>query len=384
MQRHNSVFADLTKLIDWAHFDQLVEHHRADRRVRTLPACAQLLALIFGQLSGASSLREIEAGLKSHRGRLYHAGARCVARSTLADANSTRSWEVFADLFAHMARKSSRATRRKMRDAVRIIDASRIRLSGLSAHWARFREGHTAAKLHLVFDPDADAPVNATVTPERVNDIIEARKLKLEPGATYVFDLAYYDYAFWARLHHLGCRFVTRLKGFTQLVNVQDNPVREGGDILADRTGMLPSRLARSRRNPMSAPVREITLRISTGKIIRLATNDLGAPAEEIAALYKQRWQIELFFKWIKQNLKIRTFLGTSDNAVRIQLFAALITYLLIRAAYQAQTAIPQAVTFIRLIRLNLMHRKPLNALNQPPPPIPQTSKQTQFCFHER
>ena len=112
MQRHNSVFADLTKLIDWSHFDQLVECHKADHRVRSLPARAQLLALIFGQLSGASSLREIEAGLKSHRSRLYHAGARCVARSTLADANASRSWEVFADLFAHMARGASRATRR--------------------------------------------------------------------------------------------------------------------------------------------------------------------------------------------------------------------------------------------------------------------------------
>jgi hypothetical protein len=134
--------------------------------------------------------------------------------------------------------------------------------------------------------------------------------------------------------------------------------------------------MARSRRNPFADPAREITVRIATGKIIRLVTNDLDAPAEEIADLYKQRWQIELFFKWIKQNLKLGHFLGTSENAVRIQLFVALIAYMLLCSAQTAQSAVRQPRAFARLVRLNLMHRRPINALDSPPPPPQQDPRQ--------
>ena len=361
-----------------------MDEHRADYRVRTLPSRSQLLAQIFIQLSGAVSLRETEAGLESHKARLYHCGARSVARSTLADANARRPWQVFADLFAHMAGEASRATRRKMRDAVRLIDATRIRLSTLSADWAQFSGDHSAVKLHLVFDPNGANPVAAAVSPEKVNDIVEGRRFKIEPGATYVFDLAYYDFAWWAKLHDAGCTFVTRLKSNTKLREVEELPLApEAENILSDRTGLLPKHLKSCGKNPMTARVRELEVRISTGKIIRILSNDLEAPAEEIAALYKQRWEIELFFKWLKQNLKIKRFLGTSENAVRIQLFCALITYLLIRLAYLAQTAVPTPTAFTSLIRLNLMHRKPINALNQPPPLLSQSPNQAQFCFHE-
>ncbi|SFO54091.1 Transposase DDE domain-containing protein [Mesorhizobium sp. NFR06] len=137
--------------------------------------------------------------------------------------------------------------------------------------------------------------------------------------------------------------------------------------ILADRIGLLPQRMARSRRNPFGDPVREITVRIATGKLIRLLTNDLDAPAEEIADLYKERWQIELFFKWIKQNLRIRHFLGTSENAVRIQVFVALIAYLLLRAAQATQKTVRQPLAFARLVRLNIMHRRSIDALKKLP-----------------
>ena len=136
--------------------------------------------------------------------------------------------------------------------------------------------------------------------------------------------------------------------------------------MLSNTIGYLPKRLTHSRKNPMAKPVREITVRISTGKIIRLVTNDLLAPARDIANLYKQRWQIELFFKWIKQNLKIKHFLGTSQNAVRIQLFVALIAYLLLRRAHENQRTVKQHVTFMRLIRLNIMHNRSINTLNKP------------------
>ena len=151
--------------------------------------------------------------------------------------------------------------------------------------------------------------------------------------------------------------------------------------MLSDRIGLLSQRMARSRRNPMSDPVREITVRISTGKTIKLVTNDLQAPAHQIAELYRQRWQIELFFKWIKQNLKIRHFLGTSENAVRIQLFTALITFLILRAAHAAQSAIKKQASFARLIRLNLMHRRQIDALLQPQTPPPDNNTQLSWEF---
>jgi hypothetical protein len=368
MRHNNSVFHQLLKHVPWAPFDRLVDKHQADRRVRRLTCKSQFLALLFAQLSGAASLREIEAGLRSHTARLYHLGGRCVARTTLADANASRPAGLFADLFAHMA-NASRRTRRRMGDAVRILDATRIELSSLSGGWLKATNGRHAVKLHIAYDAMSDMPLNAEVTGERVNDIIPARARPIEPGATYVFDLAYYDYAWWADLNAHGCRFVSRLKAHTRLDVITELPVPEGTAILSDRIGLLPQRMARSRRNPCADPVREITVRIATGKIIRLVTNDLDAPTEEIADLYKQRWQIELFFKWIKQNLKLGHFLGTSENAVRIQLFVALITYMLLRSAQTAQSTVRQPRAFARLVRLNLMHRRPINALDSPPPP---------------
>jgi len=367
MRHHNSVFHALQKHLPWAVFDQLVEKHKADHRVRRLDTKSQLLALLFGQFAGATSLREIEAGLASHEARLYHLGVKRPARSTLADANASRPSALFAELFAHMAATAGRATRRHLKDAVRVLDATRIELSSLSGGWLEAVNGHRAIKLHVCYDPAAATPLRAELSGQRVNDITPAKAMPIEPGTTYVFDLAYYDYAWWADLHGNGCRFVSRLKSNTPLEVTAEQAAQGQGDILSDRIGLLPRRMAASRRNPFADPIREITVRIATGKIIRLVTNDLDAPAEEIADLYRQRWQIELFFKWVKQNLKVRHFLGTSENAVRIQLFVALIAYLLLRAAQATQTAIRQPLAFARLVRLNIMHRRPINALQSPP-----------------
>ena len=366
MQHQNSVFHALTKHIPWPQFERLVAERKADHRVRRLDSKSHLLSLLFGQFAGASSLREIEAGLTSHQCRLYHLGAKRPARSTLSDANAKRPWALFADLFAYMAGEASRPTRRRIADATRIIDATKVNLSDLSAEWARFSADHCAAKLHIVYDPDSATPLRADITPDNVNDITPAKALKIEPGATYVFDLAYYDYGWWAKLDAMGCRFVTRLKSNTKIAETARLALPKGSNILSDRIGILPQRMARSRRNPMSDPIREITLRISTKKVIRLVTNDLDATAEDIAELYKQRWQIELFFKWIKQNLKIKHFLGTSENAVRIQLFTALIAFLMLRAANACQRAVVQPGTFARLVRFNLMHKRLIDALIKP------------------
>ncbi|MCG8562504.1 MAG: IS4 family transposase [Hyphomicrobiales bacterium] len=379
MRHQNSVFHEITKHIPWAKFERLVDQHGSDFRVRRLTSKSQFLALLFGQLSGAASLREIEAGLASHASQLYHLGATQAPRSTLSDANAKRPWGLFADLFAEMAASASRRTRRQLADVTHILDATQLKLSSLHQDWAVLRNRTWAAKLHVVYDPDADTPLKLQVTPQNVNDITPAKAFTPEPGVTYVFDLAYYDYRWWADLDALGCRIVTRLKCNTRLTVSAELPVPEGTNVLADRIGHLPQRQASSRRNPFSDPVREIVVRLTTGKQIRVLTNDLDAPAEHIAELYKQRWQIELFFKWIKQNLKIRHVLATSENGVRAQLFVALISYILLRMAQATQKTVKQPLAFARLVRLNIMHKRPINTLSKPLEP-PQNDPR-QICM---
>jgi hypothetical protein len=374
---HNSVFRDLLKRIPWAEFERLVTRTGADHRVRRLSTKDQLIALLFGQLSGAASLREIVDGLGSHAARLYHAGGRPVMRSTLADANASRPADVFAELFATMVARAGRGLRRSVGEAVHLIDATSLRLSGAGSEWARFSADACGAKLHVVYDADAERPIYATVTAANVNDITPAKAMPIEAGATYVFDLGYYDYGWWARLDAAGCRIVTRFKTNTPLRVTAELPVPpEAGNVRSDRIGLLPARLRMSRKNPFSDPVREVTVVLETGRVLRILTNDLDAPAAEIAALYKRRWAIELFFRWVKQNLKIRHFLGRSENAVRIQVAVALVAWLLLRMARDDQATIPSPLAFARLVRTNLMHRKRTDALLRPPPKPPTPSAQ--------
>ena len=380
MHHHNSVFHSLTKYISWNEFDRLVDEHKADYRVRGFKTKDQFLAMLFAQLSNCSSLRGIEAGMASFSSRLYHLGTTVPARSTLADANSKRPWQVYGDYFAFMVCQANRKVRRSMGDVTRIIDATSIRLSCLSADWVKKAKGHYGGKVHVVYDPDLDMPLEACVTQKTVNDIVAAKDLKLEPGATYVFDLGYYDYTWWSQMDKLGCRFVSRLKSYTELKDVTELPVPEQApDILSDRIGLLKRRISRGRPNPMTDPVREITVRTAKGQDIRVVTNDLDAPAQEIADLYKQRWQIELLFKWVKQNLKIKHFLGMSKNAVCTQVFVALIAFLLLRLAKGDQTTITSDKQFAALVAINLMNRRPIVNLLKQPDPVPPDK--TQMCL---
>jgi IS4 transposase len=368
MPHHNTVFRDVLKLVPWHRFEALVEEHDADAGVRRLSTKTQLVALLYGQLSGASGLRETVTGLSSHAGRLYHLGAASVRRSTLSDANARRPFAVFSDLLAVMMKQAHRGLRRKLAEVVYLIDATSVRLNGHSADWAQFSAGVCGAKVHVIYDADADRPIYAAVSTANVNDITAAHRMPIEPGATYVFDLGYYDYHWWAQLDAVGCRIVTRFKANTPLAVVTELAVTPGSNILSDRIGFLPARQANSRRNPMQQAVREVRIMIETGKVLRILSNDLDAPAQEIADLYRRRWAIELFFRWVKQTLKITRFFGTSENAVRIQIAVALIAFLLLRLAQAAQKAVRSPLVFARLVRANLMHRRSLDNLLKPPP----------------
>lgn len=381
MRHRNSVFHDLLKLIPWTAFDREVDQFGADEGTRSFTARQHLSALVFAQLSGASSLREIEATMASHQGRLYHSGAVAPKRSTFADANRARDFRVFSGLFEAMLAQAGRGFRRKMGDAVRLIDSTGLRLSGVGAEWARFSTSVFGAKAHVVYDPDLGRPVYHAVTAANVNDISAAKAMPIEAGATYVFDLGYYDFGFWARLDALGCRLVTRFKTNTPLNAPRQMPLEPGSTVLSDRIGFLPARQAMNRKNPMQDAVREIVVRTETGETLRLLTNDLDAKAQEIADLYKRRWQIELFFRVMKQTLKITKFIGRSENAVRIQIAVALIAYLLLRTLQKISKDTRGFLELVRLVRANLMHRKDPTRLRKPPPPPPLDSPQLQLCL---
>jgi IS4 transposase len=370
MRHQNSVFHSLLKHVPWDKFDRIVEEYRADELARKLNAKRHFVALLYGQISGATSLREIVTGMESHETRLYHLGAAPVKRSTMSDANTNRPWQVFSELFTQMLKQAHPGLRRASKDAVRLIDSTSLRLSSLSEDWATFSTDVFGAKAHIIYDPNADHPVYFAVTPANINDITAAKAMPIEPGATYVYDLGYYDYGWWAKIDDAGCRFVTRLKKNTPFVVVMENPVPQNSNIVSDRIGHLPQRLANSRKNPLQVPVREIRVIIDTGKMLRIVTNDLDAPAQEIADLYKQRWQIELFFRWIKQTLRIKHFIGVSENAVRIQIAVALIGYLILRLAQAAQKTVRSPLQFARLVRTNLMHRRSIDRLLEPLQPI--------------
>jgi len=382
MRHHNILMHDVLKPMPWAAFDRLVDKHGADKRVRTLPTKSQFIALAHGQLSGAQSLRDIAARMASQEERLYHLGAKAPKRSTLADANALRPSGLYVELFGIVAAQAHPGLRKAATEAIRLVDATSLSLTSLSNDWAAYEAHGSGAKVHVVYDPDAQIPVRFAVTAARINDIVEAKAMPLEAGVTYVFDLGFYDFGWWAQIDAKGAKFVTRLKKNTRTAVVETRATPEDSPIIADLVVTLPQRMARSRNNPMSHPLREVHVRLDTGKVLRIASNDLDASAEAIADLYKKRWDIELFFRWVKQTLQIDHFLGTSENAVRTQIAVALIVYLLLRLAHAAQTAVESLLIFTRLVSANLMHTRSIHDLaHRRSPPTRHHPNQLDFAI---
>lgn len=362
MQYQSTVFAQLLKVLPRGRFERLARQHAAGRKKRELGAWGHFVAMILAQAGGVRSLRDLERLFERHHGIAAHLGLGQVKRSTLSDANRDRPAELFADV-ARVLAGLARTGRGKC-EALHLIDATRIVAGKRIESWA----GSGAIKLHVMYGAHAAHPICFAVTSEHVNDITAAQAMPIEPGATYVFDKGYYHFAFWAKLDSLGCRFVTRLKKNSPTTVVAERTVAAHSNILFDRTVRLSERLMSQKRNPMDRPMRMIAVRIDSGRVITLISNDLDSAAEDIAALYKMRWQVELFFKWLKQNLKIAHFLGTSHNAVSIQVISALIVFLLLRIAQiKAGTALGlQAIA--RLVQSMAFARRPIEELFRPPP----------------
>jgi hypothetical protein len=376
MRYQSTVFGQLLKAVPRGWFEREAVRHRSGRAKRMLSPWGHLVTMILAQVSGMSSLRDLERMIGHHCGVRAHLGLGRVCLSTLGDANAARP----ASLFEAVAAKLSAglAGRGIGREALRLIDATRIYAGKGVAAWAK-----GGVKLHLSFDPGSERPVWFAVSSERVNDITMAKAaMPIEPGATYVFDKGYYDFAFWARLDAAGRRFVTRLRKDSPTRIVSQNPVAETG-LLFDRVVGLSERLKSQRRNPYTKPVRLVGVRLDNGRELTLLTNDLKSPATEIAALYKARWQVELFSKWLKQNLKLTRFLGTSRNAVIIQIMAALIAYLLLRLASLQHRASKGLQAIARLLPITALARTPIASLLRPPdnPPTPTPSCQLEIAY---
>ena len=329
-----SRFQGLIKGLPQGVLDRAVQQYGADKHCKGFNTRSQIVALVYGQLSGATSLRELESGFNSQWTHHYHAGARRVSRSTLADANAKRPVEVFAAVAQKLMSQLGRPVR-KDEQMLHLLDSTTITLKGhgfdawTAATKTRCGQG---LKLHLLWD--GENPRREAVTAPNVNDRDIAVTLPLEAGVTYVFDKGYCDYTWWHRIGQAGASFVTRFKSNAALTVSQVRPIdpADSTTILSDEVVGLKHRYARGGRPASPAlTLRRITVaRPGHPSPLVLATNDMVRSASQIAQCYRARWQIELFFKWIKQHLKVKRFLGRSQNAVRIQLYCALITYLLL------------------------------------------------------
>ena len=375
MRHQNTVFHSLLQRVPWNVFSRLVAEHKADARVRRMTTKSQLIAMLFGQLAGAESLRQIVLGLGSHAARLYHLGGRPVCRSTLSDANALRPHQVFAELCSQLMQQA-RARLRRAGEAVYLIDSTALPLNARSADWAHFSAKACGAKLHVIYDPLADVPSCVEVTPANINDVEVGARTAITAGTTYVFDKGYCRFDWWKKINDCGAFFVTRAKVNMRLRASRRRPLRkrkgDGFKVLADDEVVLASKGNAS----LPIPLRRIKIRRDNGGVITLITNDLQRSAVEIAALYKSRWQIELLFRWIKQHLDIRKFLGRNDNAIRLQVLAAMIAYLLLRIAARVNCTTMLPLRLAELVSQFLFTRRSIATITKPPPINPSKRQQ--------
>jgi len=317
-------------------FDQLVKKHKADKYCKGFGPWQHLVAMIYAQLSGAEGLRPLEAGFNQHVAQHYHLNARRVRRTTLADANETRSLAVFNDTANWLISQAAGTLSKQAKDLVYLLDSTSITLKGREFdRWTldNANRNTQGIKLHLLLDAQGKTPAWQMMTAPNVNDVTAARAVPLQPGALYVFDKGYCDYNWWHCIDQAQATFVTRFKRNANVVTekILDIPAEAAEKILADELVRFKNKTpGGKRRNRYEKQLRRVTVARPGAAALVFATNDLQSTAIEIAQRYQERWGIELFFKWVKQHLKIKRFLGRSENAVRIQVLTALISYLLV------------------------------------------------------
>ena len=386
MRFGDSIFGRLLKPISRVQLAAAVSRHDGNAYDKTFKSWDHMVALVFAQLGGIDSLRALEAVWNANSHHHYHLGVGKLARATLSDANARRPVAIFAETFERLSALADRTLKREGAQMLRLIDSTPIPLDQLVT-WADWNGRTRGLKLHVVYDPGADHPRCLAITPSTVNDVTPAQQVPIEVGATYVFDKAYCSYAWWKRLHDAGACFVTRQKTNARFRVTRWRSLRkrkgDGFTIIDDAEVKLVS--AGNARLPI--PMRRIRLRRDDGAKLTLITNDLKRSAIEIAGLYKSRWQIELLFRWVKQHLKLRKFLGRSENAIRLQILAAMIAYLLLRIATRESRIILPAIRFAGLVAISLFVRKPVADIDRPPKVNPSAARdrsspeQISFCY---
>jgi Transposase DDE domain/Domain of unknown function (DUF4372) len=331
--RVSSIFSQMLQLFSRTEFERAVVEHRAERHARGFSCWGQFIAMLFCHLGRAQSLREICGGLAASEGKLRHLGLPdAPKRSTLAYANEHRPWQLYRTVFYQLlsrCREVAGTHGFRFKNKLLTLDATLIELCASVFDWAQYRRTKGAVKLHLLLDHQGFLPSFALVTEGRVHESRVARSLRFEPGTIVVFDRGYADYDWFAALDAQGVFFVTRLKENADYGVVERRPVPAGSAVRRDEIIFLYKAV---RGGHLDLFLRRIEVRDEEQKrVLVFLTNHRGFAASTIAAIYRQRWQIELFFKALKQNLRIKTFVGTSPNALNIQIWTALIALLLLK-----------------------------------------------------
>ena len=361
------VFAQVTQHLPLTTFRRCVARYGGEHKVKSFSCLDQYLCMAFAQLTYRESLRDIEACLRAQESKLYHLGIQGrVSRSTLADANEVRDWRIYADFAQSLIRIARRLYADEpfgvdLKETVYALDASTIDLCLSVFSWAPFRSAKAAIKLHTLWDLRGNIPSFLHISDGKLHDVNVLDLLLPEPGACYIMDRGYIDFERLHRLHQAGSFFVTRAKSNLKAQRRYSHPIDRNTGLICDQTIVLTGFYT---RQDFDAPLRRIRFRDpETGKRLVFLTNNFTLAAITITELYRCRWQVELFFKWIKQHLRIKVFFGTSENAVKTQVWIAVSTYLLV-AIVKKRLHLPASLyEMLQILSLTMFERIPLDQL---------------------
>ncbi|MCP4874731.1 MAG: IS4 family transposase [Gammaproteobacteria bacterium] len=369
MSREAYVFAQFLRLLPRYEFQRIVDKYNGDYRTKHFKCWHQLVCIMFAHVRQENSLRDIDIALNAHARKLYHIGIQQCPKSTLADANERRDYRIyeeFAKSLMHHARREYAHTRLAIDvdNAVYALDASVIDLTLSLFPWAKFRKTKGAIKLHAMIDLRGNIPAFLTITDGKVHDVKAAPQVPIEAEGIHVVDRGYVDFAWLWSIHQTHAFFVTRLKTSIKWTRVLSHPVNKSLGLRADQEILVTSTRL---KKLYPERLRKVSYRDETqGRTLVFLTNTFTLPADIIAALYKARWEIELFFKWIKQNLRVKTFYGTSPNSVKTQIWIAMIVYLvlaILKQRYHLKTSLSKLLHFLEV---NLFEQKPLISIFEP------------------
>ena len=370
MNAGKTLFAQIMEFVPWTSFARIVQRYGGNSGVRTLSCAEQFRAMAFAQLTWRESLRDIEASLSANAGKLYAMGFRSpVKRSTLADANESRDWRIWSDLAAVLVRRArklyaSESLGVDLDNTVYALDSSTIDLCLSLFDWAPFRSTKAAIKLHTLLDLRGAIPTFIHISDGKLHDVNVLDMLTFEAGAFYVMDRGYVDFERLYAMHQSGAFFVTRAKAGMDARRVYSAATDRATGVICDQRVMLGGHYS-AKKYPEH--LRRIRFRDpESGKTLVFLTNNTALPASTICALYKSRWQVELFFKWIKQHLRIKHFLGTSENAVKTQVWCALATYVLIAIVKKELQLDASLYTCLQILSVSVFEKTQLSCALQP------------------